>query len=51
MNQVDSIIQHAEQHCNAHGARLTVKQKQILAGLIQSNKALSAYELINSCKE
>ncbi len=51
MNNIDSIIQQAEQHCKAHGARLTVKRKQILAGLIQSNKALSAYELIDFCKE
>lgn len=51
MNHVDSIIQHAEQHCKAHGTRLTVKRKQVLSGLIQSNKALSAYELIDFCKE
>lgn len=51
MNHIDSIIQHAEQHCQAHGTRLTVKRKKVLAGLIQSNKALSAYELIDFCKE
>jgi Fur family zinc uptake transcriptional regulator len=45
MNHVDRIIGHAEDHCKAHGARLTVKRKQVLAGLIQSEKALSAYEL------
>ena len=51
MNHTDSIIQHAERHCKAHGTRLTVKRKQVLAGLIQSNKALSAYELIDFCKQ
>ncbi|ABC28551.1 Fe2+/Zn2+ uptake regulation protein [Hahella chejuensis KCTC 2396] len=51
MNHVDSIIHKAELQCKAHGARLTVKRKQVLAGLIQSKKALSAYELINFCKE
>ncbi|MEJ2681429.1 MAG: transcriptional repressor [Gammaproteobacteria bacterium] len=51
MKNVDAIIQYAEQHCKAHGARLTIKRKQILAGLIQSNKALSAYELMDVCKE
>ncbi|OUR94992.1 transcriptional repressor [Gammaproteobacteria bacterium 42_54_T18] len=51
MNYIDSIIQHAEQHCQAHGTRLTVKRKKVLAGLIQSSKALSAYELIDFCKE
>ena len=45
MNNVDRIIGHAEQHCKAHGARLTAKRKQVLTGLIQSDKALSAYEL------
>lgn len=51
MKHIDGIIQHAEQHCKAHGTRLTVKRKQVLAGLIQSGKALSAYELIDFCKE
>lgn len=51
MNNVDTIIQYAEQHCKAHGARLTIKRKLVLAGLIQSNKALSAYELTDVCKE
>lgn len=51
MNNIDAIIQHAEQQCKAHGARLTTKRKRVLAGLIQSNKALSAYELADICKE
>jgi Fur family zinc uptake transcriptional regulator len=51
MNHVDSIIQQAEQRCKAHGARLTVKRKRVLAGLVQSNKALSAYELIDFCNK
>ncbi len=51
MNDVDSIIQHAERHCKMHGVRLTDKRKQVLSGLIQSEKALSAYELIDFCKE
>lgn len=51
MSHVDGIIRQAEQHCKARGARLTIKRKQVLAGLIQSNKALSAYELIDFYKE
>ena len=51
MSNIKAIIQHAEQHCATQGARLTEKRKQILTGLIQSNKALSAYELIDFCKE
>ena len=51
MNNVDRIIGHAERQCKAHGTRLTVKRKNVLAGLVQSNKALSAYELIDFCKQ
>lgn len=38
---------HAEQYCKNHGARLTPKRKQVLSSLIQSEKALSAYDLIS----
>ena len=51
MSKVDVIINHAEQHCKTRGARLTAKRKQVLSGLIQSDKALSAYELIDYCNE
>ena len=51
MNKIDDIIQQAEQYCKAHGSRLTHKRKQVLAGLIESNKALSAYELVDFCNE
>ena len=51
MQDIAGIVQRAEDHCKAHGARLTVKRKQVLTGLIQSNKAISAYELMDFCKE
>lgn len=51
MTNVEHIIEHAEQSCNSHGARLTEKRKLILSGLVESEKALSAYELIDYCKE
>ncbi len=50
MKQIEDIIDHAEQHCKTHGSRLTHKRKQVLSGLLQSEKALSAYELIDFCK-
>ncbi|WP_049722374.1 Fur family transcriptional regulator [Gilvimarinus polysaccharolyticus] len=50
MNAVDKIIDKAEQICLNRGTRLTAKRKQVLAGLIESNKALSAYELIDFCE-
>jgi len=48
--EVDHIIGAAEQQCKTSGARLTNKRKQVLAGLVQADKALSAYELIDYCK-
>ncbi|WP_041522213.1 Fur family transcriptional regulator [Gilvimarinus agarilyticus] len=50
MKPVNKIIEEAERQCINRGTRLTTKRKQILAGLIESNKALSAYELIDFCK-
>ena len=51
MSHVQTVIDHAEQQCKANGARLTSKRKQVLSGLVQSGKALSAYELVDYCKE
>lgn len=50
MNNIETVIEQAEQSCQNHGARLTKKRKQILSSLTQSGKALSAYELIDQCK-
>ncbi|MAD57570.1 MAG: transcriptional repressor [Porticoccus sp.] len=51
MNHVDTIIKHADKRCKEHGARLTVKRKQLLTSLVMSNKALSAYELADVYKK
>lgn len=48
---VQYIIDHAEQHCSKHGSRLTNKRKQVLSELLHSQKALSAYELADIFKE
>lgn len=50
MNKVQKIINHAEQYCKDHGARLTDKRKQVLYSLLQSGKALSTYELVDYFK-
>ncbi|CAH0992374.1 Zinc uptake regulation protein [Sinobacterium norvegicum] len=50
MNNLQAIISHAENSCKAHGSRLTPKRKQILSGLLQSDRAMSAYELVDYCK-
>jgi len=51
MNKVDTIMSHAEDYCKSHGSRLTTKRKNVLSSLIKSDKALSAYHLIDACKE
>ncbi len=51
MNSVLENIKRAEQNCKEHGVRLTSKRKQVLSGLLQADKALSAYELIDQCKD
>jgi Fur family transcriptional regulator, zinc uptake regulator len=50
MSRVETVINHAENSCKAHGAKLTNKRKQVLSGLLQSDKAKSAYELVDYCK-
>ena len=50
MDNVAKIVDHAERQCRDHGARLTEKRKHVLSGLLQSDKALSAYELIEVCR-
>jgi Fur family zinc uptake transcriptional regulator len=51
MTKLQTIINHAEQSCKAHGSKLTTKRKQVLSGLLQSDRAMSAYELVDYCKE
>ncbi len=51
MVDVDSVIDEAEQRCREQGARLTEKRKQVLSGLLHSDTALSAYDLVDYCKD
>lgn len=44
-------MKHAEQHCQLHGTRLTQKRRTVLTGLLESGKALSAYELVDYCRD
>ncbi len=50
MINLQSIIDHAERHCQQHGTKLTDKRKLILSGLLKSDQAMSAYELMDYCK-
>ncbi len=42
---------HAEAQCADNGSKLTSKRKAVLQGLLQSKRALSAYELADYCKD
>ena len=50
MKNVDSTMKHVIRHCEKQGLRLTSKREKVLSGLLSSNKALSAYELVDYCK-
>jgi len=51
MKNLQKTISHAEQRCQQRGTQLTEKRKRVLTGLLQSDRALSAYELVDYCKE
>lgn len=51
MTAIQTALQHAEQHCRRRGSRLTDKRKQVLTGLLVAKRALSAYELVDYCRE
>ncbi len=51
MSKLQRILSHAEQQCQINGSRLTDKRKKVLSGLLQSDRALSAYELVDYCNE
>jgi len=50
LSGVLSKVEYAERKCNENGVRLTVKRKLVLSGLLISDKAMSAYELVDLCK-
>lgn len=51
MESLESFLLNAEQNCKANEQRLTQKRKLILSALLISEKALSAYEIIDYCKQ
>ena len=51
MNNLEHIVSRAEQQCKQNGTQLTAKRKTVLTGLLQSQKALSAYELTDYCSK
>lgn len=51
MASISKVLNHAEKTCSAHGARLTEKRKMVLTGLLKSKTPLSAYELVDFCRD
>lgn len=51
MIDIEGFLDAAEQKCESRGSRLTQKRKRVLSTLAKANKALSAYELIDSYYE
>lgn len=47
MENIQAHIKQAEKKCRQQGAQLTTKRKLILTALLQIDKAVSAYELID----
>jgi Fur family zinc uptake transcriptional regulator len=50
MSEINSIFEHVYKNCTARGKKLTSKRKLVLKALLHTNKALSAYELVDYCK-
>ncbi|MFT6957809.1 MAG: Fur family zinc uptake transcriptional regulator [Halieaceae bacterium] len=50
MMNANLVIDEAEQRCKEQGVRLTDKRKQVLSGLLVSDSARSAYDLVDYCK-
>ena len=51
MATINEIIKCAEQKCKDNDARLTAKRKQVLTGILNSEKAISAYDLADYCNQ
>lgn len=51
MSRLEKKIEQAERKCIQNGVRLTVKRKLVLSSLLVSDKAVSAYEIVDYCKK
>ena len=49
-SRVQKTLDRVDRMCRTKGIRLTSKRKLILSGLLASEKAMSAYELVDYCK-
>ena len=51
MKSAQDIIMQAEKSCSQNGVRLTNKRKQVLICLLESQRALSAYDMIDDLRD
>ena len=51
MTEINVILDHVAESCTARGKQLTTKRKLVLKALLHADKALSAYDLVDYCKE
>jgi len=51
MTDFKEAIESAERKCSQRGIKLTRRRREVLTTLLESNRALSAYELVNLCNE
>jgi len=48
--RLKTTLDSAEKQCELRGTRLTQKRKAVLTGLVNSKHAMTAYELVDHCK-
>ena len=51
MTDFKEAIESAERKCAQRGIKLTRRRREVLTTLLEANRALSAYELVNLCNE
>lgn len=51
MTEINVILDHVAKSCAARGKQLTAKRQLVLKALLHADKALSAYDLVDYCKE
>ncbi|CAK1844419.1 Fur family transcriptional regulator, zinc uptake regulator [Vibrio crassostreae] len=51
MRDVEAILKHVKHGCKTNGKQFTAKRLLILRALVHADKALSAYEIVDYCKE
>ena len=51
MAEVKDSIESAEQKCQQRGKKLTRRRREVLTMLLQADRAVSAYELVDLCND